>query len=344
MKAFLKITVLSLAGLISTSLLADQYRIAFGSCYHQDRYNLALWENMISRQPDLFIMMGDNVYIDSDDPARFEKVYAQLDANPGFQKLRQNTAIMATWDDHDYGSNDGGKEFHGKQISKNAFVKFFNYKELHSLPENQGIFHSRTVSLGDKTIQVIVLDSRWYRDPLLKHRLSKKDREQFQLGPYRPHLDDRSTLLGSDQWQWLEKTLARPADLNIIVSSIQFLAENTAWETWVNFPHERNRLLKMIDKYAPAKTVVLSGDVHRAEFSAMPVEDWTLYEITSSGLSANIYPAKPNIHRIGKAFSVYNYGFLTVDSGEKGFTVKAGLYDGLGNRLAEHTIPLKETD
>ena len=33
---------------------------------------------------------------------------------------------MAVWDDHDYGVNDGGGDFPAKEISRKAFLDFFN--------------------------------------------------------------------------------------------------------------------------------------------------------------------------------------------------------------------------
>ena len=112
---------------------------------------------------------------------------------------------MATWDDHDYGDNDGGKEFSAKQVAKAAFVKAFDYPEIQGIPKDQGIYHSRMVEVAGKSVQIIVLDTRWYRDPLLENRLSETTRERFELGPYRPHLDESKQLLGDSQWQWLEQ-------------------------------------------------------------------------------------------------------------------------------------------
>lgn len=41
------------------------------------------------------------------------------------------------------------------------------------------------------------------------------------------------------QRPWLKRELAAPAEVQIIATSIQVLADLTGWETWANFPAER---------------------------------------------------------------------------------------------------------
>ena len=55
-----------------------------------------------------------------------KKKYQLLGAKPEFQALRKNVAVVATWDDHDYGSNDAGKEYPMKEKSKEVFLEFWS--------------------------------------------------------------------------------------------------------------------------------------------------------------------------------------------------------------------------
>ena len=327
--------------LCGISSQAGELRIAFSSCYEQDKHNLPIWQAIKDKQPDLFVFLGDNVYIDSENPNKFTADYQALFANPGIKALREETDIMATWDDHDYGDDDGGKHFVAKDISKAAFVTAFNYPEINNLPKDQGIFHSRTLMLGDKKVRLIMLDTRWYRDDLLLHNLSEADRWAFELGPYKPHTNTDKTLLGREQWQWLEKTMAEPVDLNIIATSIQFISEYTAWEIWANFPHERQRMLDLVSKYALGKTLFISGDVHRGETSMMKFNDEMLFDVTAGPLSSLAYPAKPNVHRYGGAFIEYNFGLLTITKINDALTVTSGLYNSTGQILETFDIPVQ---
>lgn len=327
--------------LCSYSLEANELKIAFSSCYEQDKYNLPIWQAIKAKQPNVFVFLGDNAYIDSEDPKKFTADYKALMANPGIQALKEKTNIMAIWDDHDYGENDGGKNFAAKDIAKAAFIEAFDYPEINNLPKEQGIFHSRTLMLGDKKVRLIMLDTRWYRDDLLTHNLSEDDRWSFELGPYKPHTQTDKTLLGSEQWQWLEGIMAEPVDLNIIATSIQFISEYTAWEIWANFPHERQRMLDLIRKHSFGRTLFISGDVHRGETSMMELDESALFDVTAGPLSSKAYPAKPNVHRYGGAFIEYNFGMLTITETDGALSVKTGLYNNTGDVLEEFAVPVQ---
>ena len=98
--------------------------IAFGSCANQNRPQ-PIWDAVLANNPDLFVFLGDNVYADTDDMDVLRAAYARLAAQPGFQRLRGQVPVVATWDDHDYGFNDIGAEHVAKQGSKEAFLDFF---------------------------------------------------------------------------------------------------------------------------------------------------------------------------------------------------------------------------
>ena len=57
-------------------------------------------------------------------------------------------------------------------------------------------------------------------------------------------------MLGAAQWAWLRAQLLQPAELRLIVSSVQVLAEGHGWEGWDNLPLERTKLLGLIDETA----------------------------------------------------------------------------------------------
>ncbi len=88
-------------------------------------------------------------------------------------------------------------------------------------------------------------------------------------------------MLGETQWQWLEDQLGHsPADLNIVVSSIQVLTTNPLVESWGHFPHAKARLLDLLVRTRPKHLLLLSGDVHFAELLGNPP-----IELTSSGMT-----------------------------------------------------------
>jgi alkaline phosphatase D len=49
---------------------------------------------------------------------------------------------------------------------------------------------------------------------------SREEKDRLGLvGWYIPHADPSTTILGEEQWEWLEQPLRQPADLRIIASS-----------------------------------------------------------------------------------------------------------------------------
>ena len=319
--------------LVTTNASAKEHQksltIGFGSCADQNKKQ-PIWSAIATHNPDAFILMGDNVYADSDEPEVIARAYKDLIDKANFAALKASTQLIATWDDHDYGLKDSGKEFAGKQATKDAFIDFFNYPELNELKNKEGgIYHTRWINFNSKTIQIIMLDTRWYRDPVVPTYLTTEQREILNLGDLQPTTDTNATLLGEEQWKWLESELQKPADMKILVSSFQVLAEYTGWESWANFPPERTKLLSLLDQTKNNKLIILSGDIHKAEISSLVYKNKRYVEITSSGLAVPTYSASVNVHRQGMALEELNYGMLNIkDDGT--LTVSASIYDANG--------------
>jgi len=297
---------------LSKKIRTDKVRIGFGSCAVQTAEQ-SIWQTIAANNPDLFILLGDNAYIDSADPADMQKAYQTWYANPNFKSFKDSTSLLATWDDHDYGLNDGGKEFVGKAHAKEAFIDFFSYDELEQLRHKpQGIYHARIIQQGNLTIQIIMLDTRWYRDDLTPSDLSLEQRKKKLLGPYQSTKDSKKQLLGKEQWRWLNKQFEINADVRIIASSIQVVADFTGWESWFNFPEQRKQLLNWLSASDTAYPIIISGDVHRGEISSMTFNGRNIIELTASGLDAKLYPAAPNKHRLQPAVIEPHFGWLEI--------------------------------
>src|SRR5688500_4138818 len=84
-------------------------RIAFGCCADEDGPQ-PVWDAVEGAKPQLLLLLGDNVYGDTLDMDVLRAKYAKLAAIPTFARLRKSCEVMATWDDHDYGTNDAGAE------------------------------------------------------------------------------------------------------------------------------------------------------------------------------------------------------------------------------------------
>lgn len=335
--------IVLIAYLLPSALSAQVLqRIAFGSCANQTREQ-PIWTQVLEAEPDLFIMLGDNVYADTDDPGQLQASYEQLAAQPGFQRLRESTQLIATWDDHDYGQNDIGADYVAKAESRRIMLDFF--EEPADSPRRtqaDGIYTSYRFGDEDQIVQVILLDLRWSRSQLISvsdpERL--RQRSADKRGPYDANLSTDAQLMGAMQWRWLERQLQQPADLRIIGSSIQLLAEFTGWETWANYPKERQRFIELLARYQAEPIVIISGDVHWSELSRIDetANDWPLIELTSSGLTEEWTAISPNRHRVGQAFAQANFGLIEIDWEQSPPAVILSITNEQGQQLIHQAI------
>ncbi|NCO63671.1 MAG: alkaline phosphatase family protein [Flavobacteriales bacterium] len=282
------------------------YTIAFGSCNKQDVPNL-LWTSILKHNPNLWIWGGDNIYSDTDNMTKMKLDYNQQLSDKNYKKLIESAKILGTWDDHDYGLNDGGLEFVKKKESQQQFLDFIGVSPTDKRRRQSGVYHSEIIHHKKGTINIIILDTRYFRSSLTDDDETKKR--------YKPNKYGVGTVLGEQQWVWLEENLkTSKADFNIIVSSIQFLSKEHGFETWGNFPHEVDRLTTLISESKAKGVLLLSGDRHISEFSKMDIKgmDYPLVDFTSSGLTHSYtnYSGELNSYRVGKVISEISFGLL----------------------------------
>ena len=342
---FLLISILFTSQLVFGNTTSDStFKIAFGSCGHQD-HPLPIFNTIVSHDPDLFVFLGDNIYGDSRNMDTLRAKYQRLGAKPSYQNLKKNVEIIATWDDHDYGENDAGKDYPMKEESKEAFMDFFDEPADSERRKHKGIYHSYQYERNGKVIQVILLDVRTFRDDLRPYRGEfKKDSRYFYQLYYAPHpYTEYPTLLGKEQWKWLEEELQKPADVRIIGSGTQVGIEYNGYEAWANFPNEQLKFLNLIKKTKANGILFISGDVHYAEISKMNIRNlYPIYDITASGLSSTWHFATPNAYRIEGPVMENHFGLLTINCSLSVPTVKAEIWGVNNNQRIEYTISLDE--
>lgn len=353
MNKLLKITALAIISLIvsckntpqkkhtKTAKNTEKFKIAFGSCASEDN-NLPIFYEVIKHHPDLFIFLGDNIYGDTKDMEVMKAKYQKLANKPSFKHLKENTSIIATWDDHDYGWDDIGRHYEFKKQSKEIFLDFFEEPKDSERRIHEGIYTSYMYNTSNKKIQVILLDERTFRDDIPEYKNEVEGDERYFY-----HLDHGiqtskdSTMLGQKQWLWLEKELQKKADVRIIGSGTQFGIEYNSYESWANFPHEQKKMTDLIAKTKANGVIFISGDVHYAEISKLTTPNtYPIYDITASGLSSTWHFATPNKNRIEGPVMDNHFGLLTIDLNT--LVIKAEIFDVTGNQRIEYEIPVKK--
>jgi alkaline phosphatase D len=299
--------IISIKETDSVASSSVDFTIVFASCNDQDREQ-PLWNPILENEPDLFIWGGDNIYADTSDMLKMESDYRKQRFNPDYAKLVQSTKVIGTWDDHDYGLNDAGVEWEHKEGAKELFLDFLDFPFDDPLRAQKGTYYSRKYTTSKGAIKVILLDTRYFRDSLRK---SRKEGWRYEAWG----LNEGGTVLGKAQWNWLENELKdESAQYTLIVSSIQFLADEHGWEKWGNHPSEVNKMYETFKKAKSKNILIVSGDRHLAEFSINKEAElpYDLVDFTTSGLT-HTYPDSPdtpNRHRVGRVIKDLNFGVL----------------------------------
>ena len=118
------------------------------------------WRSIAEKKPDLFILMGDNIYSNTTDPAKQRRMYLQFRADPHFRAFAATTPIYAIWDDHDYGKNNSDRTQQGKERSLKTFNEIWA-NPLSQAGQAKGIWTRFTV--GDSAF--FLIDVRYHRSP-----------------------------------------------------------------------------------------------------------------------------------------------------------------------------------
>ncbi|MBC7464526.1 MAG: alkaline phosphatase family protein [Bdellovibrio sp.] len=309
--------------------------IATGSCADQNQPQ-PIWATIEKNNPDIFIFSGDTLCVPRPDAkGSISEQYRKLKMIPEFRSIREKVPFMAIWNDHDYGLVNGGGENPDKELARTEFIKHWSYLKTALTNKQKGLYHSKIFGSNgvpgsrrkkgipkQKQVQVIVLDTRWDRSELKKNTDDKFDPKAPATEPAtipRPYLADAEKgkhILSNEQWNWLEQELKKPADLRIIVSPIQVIADDHNFEKWGNFPNEREKLFVLLQKTKLKNVILLSGDRHLGAIAQIEVKkNGPIVEMTTSGLNR---PASPNNILTDKtyfkdAYGGPNFGLIKID-------------------------------
>ncbi|MFC7357510.1 alkaline phosphatase D family protein [Jejudonia soesokkakensis] len=286
------------------------YTIVFGSCNDQDRPQ-PLWKPILENSPSVFIWGGDNVYADTANMQKMEADYDKVWANSEYQELADTSQIIGIWDDHDYGKNDAGIEWEKKEEAQTLLLDFLKVPENDIRRSQEGVYTSHFFNTKRGSIKVILLDTRYFRTELNPSDVEGRRYDSWEAS-------DAGSVLGDRQWKWLEKELEEAsADFTMIVSSIQFLADEHGWEKWGNYPSEVQKMYTVLQNAKASNIFFVSGDRHQGEVSVNKNAGlaYSLVDFTSSGLT-HTFPGDPmdsNRYRVGDGTKDLNFGVFQFD-------------------------------
>ena len=306
MKYHLFIKLFLIQAIISSPVEADSIKLGLGSCLDQD-FPQPIWNSIEKENLNYFIFLGDNVYGDSPDGKLDKLKYAYKKQESLLPNFLNDINVLSIWDDHDYGLNDGGGSYSLKKESQKMFLDFWEIPSYDMRSSREGIYFSQNKTFFNKKFKLIFLDTRYFRSPL--------------VGPKGKYLQNKSidsTILGINQWDWLEKELDEYFDFLIIFSSIQIIPEDHGFEKWGNFPNDRNKFFSLLEKNVN-KTLLVSGDRHLGGI----YEKDGFFEITASSLNkpGSLF-FETDKYLIGKTFRQENYGIIEIFESNIEFKLK----------------------
>ena len=336
-------------------------RVGFGHSL-RGRGTQDIWKAVAAKKPDLFILMGDNIYSDSTEPAKQRRMYLQFRADRYFRAFGATTPIYAVWDDHDYGIDNSDRTQPGKERS----LKTFN--EIWPNPKSQaeqypGIWTRFTVGGAE----FFLMDVRYHRsansDPdgpaktmLGKERSLKTFNEiwpnpksqaeqypgiwtrftvggaEFFLMDVRYHRSANSdpdgpakTMLGKEQLAWLKNSLASSKAV------FKFPVSGSSWncggpEAWNHsFTYEYDGLVEHIASNKITGVILLGGDQHFCKIAVRPKESWGGYDL-HEWMAGQLWNSKADRDR----GYFRGFGLITLDTTIKPATARLEFFDRLG--------------
>ena len=272
-------------------------RIAFGGGARYNPPKEFIWDTIASFQPDAFLFLGDNLYMDLPLRRDVQRLYYyRRQLRPEYRRLLSRSAAYAIWDDHDFGANDceGGPEI-DKPAWKIPVWKVFkenwvnaSYGGGEKLPGCWFKFR-----MGD--VEFFMTDGRYYR-------------------AFKGRTGADKTMLGPEQKAWLKKALKESdATFRVICSGTLWTehADKGGADSWWGCKEEREEIFSVIDEEKIDGVILLSADRHRTDVYRIDrPKGYPLYEFETSKLTNN------HTHKTReKALFSYNKGnfFATVD-------------------------------
>lgn len=277
-------------------------KLAFGSCNFQ-LLPQGYWDVIAAEKPELWVWGGDNIYADKHPPF-FRKLQWNLQYNAApYARFRKATPVIGTWDDHDYGDNDIGGQYHYKKESQQLLLDFLEEPADSPRRKQEGVYTSYLLGPEGRRVRIILLDLRYHRQ---------------EPGP-------ENDLLGPAQWAWLESELGkRDAAFTLLVSSSQVLPIDNLGEKWGDYPASRERLFRLIQAFGP-KLAILSGDLHFGELTSHYLGGGIeIFELLSSGLTHSS-GARAGNNRVKQHYVGKNFAVVRFDWGERNLVVHLDL-------------------
>lgn len=206
-----------------------------------------IFRNAAKLAPDFVVIGGDFSHFNPN-TLRYKRNmftnkysrYGPLPDLPNF--ILDHFAVAHFWDDHDYGVNNGDKNYPNKKMSLEVLKEYFPVYPLTANGDWQKFTYGNA--------EFFMLDSRSQRDP----RKPKSKNKSMLDGDH----------LGKDgQYEWLVNGLLHStAKWKFILTPVVFNPTLPKPDAWNGYLAERKKIVDFIHKNNIQGVILISGDLH----------------------------------------------------------------------------------
>lgn len=287
----------SLAKFAIMSCMSDDYKFR--------PYIPRMWAQLEKQNPDFIILNGDVVYVDGFEFAPrktatgtdiWQRYIDSFQIIPLYHWTKLKP-IFATWDDHDFGTNDADATFASKADSQKLFRQLFWGAENDNQYENSG---------EGVYAHIKIFGQNFY---LMDDRSERKPNKGFQ--------QDKYGHWGKTQHEWLiSKLKQNPEPTWIINGNQMFNFKGLDFKEAMQANHGAEFDLFISELKTLKQPIgLLSGDVHFTEIVNLPKEylGYPSFEITSSSMHSYHGNGWDNPQRLADSF-VNEFNFVMIES------------------------------
>lgn len=241
--------------------------------------------------------------------------YEQYRSDPDLRAMHRTTPFIASWDDHEVAGNWANLHDksgtppevfqHRRQAAFQAFYEFMPIRIDKWMSRDPFPLYRSFRFGGD--VHFVVLDTRQFRD-------DQTCGDAKVAPPCAEFLNEDRTMLGREQFKWLESRLAKNRDLwtlvgNQVPSYLRDLGTadepQYSMDKWDGYPYAQRAFHSLLKEHADGRCLVFSGDLH-AHYASELKEDWnpsskafgaefTVSSVTSSGDGSAQRPEWPSL-------------------------------------------------
>lgn len=320
----------TLTGRFQTPPANDQntkITLGMGSCAPSNPNHI--WTRVVDEGCQGFIFLGDTPYVDTSDLGLARRKHRTFLEQPEIREMIRQMPCWGTWDDHDFGTNDGHGDFPGKHACRAAFTEYranatFGHDAHGTLqPDRLGEGRGIYTSFRYGPLEVFLLDPRWFS------RTEKSWADSAQ-----------PTCLGKQQWAWFKDAIkSSDAVFKCIATGMIWDdKKNSEKDDWGTYHYERDALLDFIKENRIPGCFLLGGDIHVSRALMYgPRIGYDLWQFIISPMHHGVIPSLnvPHPNLVHDAVEPYVFLKLEADTTVTPATLKATWINRDGKRIFE---------